>query len=229
MQAKDRLIFALDVNREDQVEYFMKELQGFVGCFKIGLELFTSLGPSIVEKVAKFVPVFLDLKIVDIPNTIKGVARVIGNMGATYSTIYGAAKYEGFKAAVEAAPKVKFLVVSALTSEERNQYTIPHMQCTNIIAKDAGIAGCICSGQEVRELKSHSTMSEDFLFVTPGIRPIPGAGDGDQKRVVTPYKAIMAGSDMMVVGRPIRTAKSPRIAAESIVSQIEMAMKELNK
>lgn len=238
MEAKKRIIFALDVQTVAEAEAFAALLKDHVGVFKIGLELFVACGPAVVEAVRKKAPgcgIFLDLKLHDIPETIKGAMRSASTLGADFVTVHTNDGSSLLKAAVEAGGASRILGVTVLTSLSADalkeagidiaKYKDPSdlvLQRASV-ARMAGCAGIVCSAEEAALVRKE--FGPDFLIVTPGIRS-EGDAIGDQKRVATPYEAIRNGADYIVVGRPIRKAPDPIKAAERIAAEIERALKE---
>jgi orotidine-5'-phosphate decarboxylase len=240
-QPKDYLIFPLDVPTMDDAIRYVSLLQDHVGVFKVGLELFIQAGPDIVHEIRKIAPqarIFLDLKLHDIPETVYRATQRIASLGITYATVHCGESKKMLEAAVKGADgKVQLLGVTVLTSVAKEDiqsagYAEPFAEdVTRLVlkkadlAKSAGFAGVICSGHEAGQIKE--TCGKSFLAVTPGIRPawdVP-AGD-DQARVMTPARAIQNGSDHLVIGRPIRDAKDPAVAAQQVLSEIEEAFQE---
>jgi orotidine-5'-phosphate decarboxylase len=229
MEAKERLIFALDVPNANQALKLVRQLEGHVGCFKIGLELFIAGGPDLVARVVERAPVFLDLKLHDIPATVGRAAAVAGRLGVRYLTVHADEGGRAVREAVEAAPETGILCVTVLTSVseedlkgvgyDKGVRELAHRRAQ--VAKDAKCRGVICSGQEAQELRQ--VLGPDRLIITPGIRP-EGTEAKDQRRVVTPAVAIKQGANLMVVGRPIRDADDPTEMADQIVAQIASAV-----
>jgi orotidine-5'-phosphate decarboxylase len=234
MNAKDRLIFPLDVPDADQARKYVRLLAKQVGVFKVGLELFVSEGPSIVDVIADLTDagIFLDLKFHDIPATVQRAIRS-GSCLQKVSFITVHCDPVLLEAVVsEVAEHMKILVVTVLTSLDskallslgiRQELAAEPIQLVlqrAAIAKQAGCAGIVCSGREVRAVKKE--FGEDLVVVTPGIRPDWGdVEQDDQARVVTPYLAVKNGADYLVVGRPISTASDPAAAAAKVVEEIE--------
>ena len=230
---KDRLIVALDAPDAEQARRLVRQLGDAAGFYKVGKELFTSVGPSIVrELVSGGKKVFLDLKFHDIPNTVAGAVRSAASLGVSMLTVHAAGGLQMLQAASEAAAqseaKPTVLAVTVLTS-----LTESELQQTGVgggleaqvlrlasLALQAGCGGIVASAQEAGRLRQ--SLGSAFTLVTPGIRPA-GAETADQARVVTPEAAILAGADYLVVGRPITQAGDPRQAAREIVEQIERA------
>jgi len=240
MNPKDRLIFALDVPEKKEAERYIKMLEGVVGCFKIGLELFISEGPDVVKMIQDHssANIFLDLKLHDIPATVRRALRSAEKLGVRYITIHST---EG-ETILEAAEEVKgsgleVLAVTVLTSTSvsslaslgiRDDINAAVLVLDRAVrAQNSGCAGVICSGEEAN-LVRHKC-GEGFKIVVPGIRPHWSnvAGD-DQSRIATPTQAIEDGADLIVVGRPIRDAEDPREAAQKIIDEIHQRDAGLN-
>lgn len=226
MQPGNRLIAALDVSTREQVEDLLIKLEGVPSWVKIGLELFTSLGPSIVEDVAKRGhAVMLDLKLHDIPETVARATAAVANLGAGLCTVHAAGGRHMLEAAVAGAGRMRILAVTVLTSLDETDLTdigaigpIESLVVRRaILATQAGCGGIVASPNEVAALRA--SLPSTSWIVTPGVRPA-GAALGDQKRVTTPAAARRAGADLVVVGRPIRDAASPAAMARSIVDEL---------
>jgi orotidine-5'-phosphate decarboxylase len=239
LSAKERLIFALDVPKSEDAWHYLRLLKEEVGLFKVGLELFMAEGPQVLGELAAALPggIFLDLKFHDIPATVQGALGRLPQ-GVAMTTVHSDQGLRGLKAMVQAlSPRVKVLAVTVLTSLSSNdllslgydpQYAQDPTRLVLLrarLAREAGCRGVICSGREARAVKD--ALGEDFLVVSPGIRPawalVPG---DDQQRPVTPYEAIKNGADYLVVGRPIRQAPDPVAAARQTVAEIEKALAE---
>ena len=226
---------ALDVPGEREISDLVEKLSGVVRCFKIGLEVFTSLGPRAVDIVAESGSrVFLDLKFHDIPNTVFRAVRAAARLRISLLTVHacgGAAMLRAAKEALlEEATDAKLLAVTVLTSVDRrvareemglegDLEEIALRWAT--MAQACGVDGVVASTSEAARIKKE--LGDDFLVVTPGIRP-RGEDMHDQKRVATPRDAIRAGSDMLVVGRPVTRATNPRAVALSIIQEIRGAL-----
>jgi orotidine-5'-phosphate decarboxylase len=226
---RDRLIVALDVPSVAAAEAMIARLGDSVTFYKIGYQLGYAGGLPLVRKLADAgKKVFLDLKLHDIGNTVaKGVESVAG-LGATFLTVH--AYPQTMKAAVEAraGSNLKILAVTVLTSyDDADLQTAGYrLGVSDLVklraeqAKAIGVDGLVCSAEEAANLRAiaGATMS----LVTPGIRPA-GSASGDQKRIMTPSRAIAAGADYLVVGRPVMEAADPKAAADAIVSEIQQA------
>ena len=233
--AKDYLIFPLDVPTLAEARRYVDILSDSVGLFKIGLELWARTGPDIVHAIQNAsggAGIFLDLKLHDIPETVRRTMAIIADLGVAFTTVHCGDSKNMLQAAVEGAGgKIDILGVTVLTSIDTDDlqtmgYADTYVQDMGRLvlkrasmAKDAGFAGVICSGQETGLIKKH--LGKDFLAVTPGIRPDwESAKSQDQKRVLTPARAIANGSDYLVIGRPIRDAVDPKSAADKIIQEI---------
>lgn len=230
-RARARLIVALDVPDRGQAIVLADRLAGHVGMLKIGLELFVAEGPAIVRELRERHPelgLFLDLKLHDIPNTMAGAIRSASSLGARFVTVHAGSGIDHLRACVsEAGDATGILAVTVLTSQDAHAcreagHTRTPAELVEIraaAAAEAGCAGLVCSGEE---LEAVSKVAPKLVRIVPGIRPA-GGEIGDQKRVMTPANAIVAGATHLVVGRPIRTANDPAAAADAIVAQIAHA------
>ncbi len=236
--ARERLIVALDVSSAAQAQEIVSSLGDSVSFYKVGMQLYTAEGPSIVrELIASGRRVFLDLKYHDIPNTVASAVREAGKLGASLLTVHGSGGSKMLRAATDAAresnPAMKVVAVTVLTSMDQDDLNeIMHGNLGEQVVYLAGLAlragchGVVSSAREVRAMRER--LGSDFLIVTPGGRPA-GAAHGDQARVVTPAEAISAGSTHLVVGRPITAATNPAQEAEKIIREIEQATQPLAK
>ena len=228
-EAKDYIVFPLDVASEAEARGLVELLAGEVGLFKVGLELFVRCGPSIVRHIHAAGPagVFLDLKLHDIPETVSRAMAGVAALGVRLATVHCGESPRMLAAAVAAAGPVRVLGITVLTSVSAAEARAAGFQeeLTQLVmrraaaAHAAGCAGIVCSGLEVAGVKAR--FGREFLAVTPGIRPAwAGAGKDDQARVATPAAAVTAGSDYLVIGRPIRDAADPREAARRVADEI---------
>lgn len=239
---KDYIIFPLDVATELEARRYVELLADRVGMFKVGLELFVRCGPDMVRFIHSTgaAGVFLDLKLHDIPATVSRAMAGIVELGARLATVHCGENPRMLEAAVSASGgRVGVLGITVLTSVSavdlaaagfREDLTVDLSQVVlkrATMAKAAGCAGIVCSGLEVRAIKA--AFGRDFLAVTPGIRPAWAAGTtDDQRRVTTPAEAVKAGSDYLVIGRPIRDARDPCEAALKIADEIGAAKKRID-
>lgn len=208
---RDKIIVAADVNTLDELKRLVEELASYVGCFKIGLELISSVGgPQAVEAVHSLGgKVFYDGKFCDIPNTVAGAARAVAGLGVWAFNVHTSAGQLSVREAVQEKGNSKVFGVTVLTSID-NQECIPlfgrtvdkavFMFATMLLAEEAD--GVICSPADLPELCLMDDQRHHLLKVTPGVRP-EWAAKGDQKRVATPAEAIAAAAHYLVIGRPI--------------------------
>lgn len=213
---------ALDLPRLDAAEALARKVAGHIGGIKLGLEFFCAHGHHGVHELHKLgLPIFLDLKLHDIPNTVAGAMQAIHVLEPAIVTIHaagGRAMMEDAKAA--AGENTKVVAVTVLTSldgADLNAIGVnaePHEQALRLaeLAQSAGLDGIVCSGHEVGAVHQQW---KDGYFVVPGLRPDTG-GNGDQKRIMTPRAARDAGASVLVVGRPISRAEDPLAAARAI-------------
>jgi orotidine-5'-phosphate decarboxylase len=225
LQPRDRLIVALDVSSVEAAQAMVARLGDAVSFYKIGYQLGFSGGLAFARTLTDAgKQVFVDLKLHDIGNTVAQGVRSVAQLGATFLTVH--AYPQTMRAAVEAREAgLRILAVTVLTSHDDSDlieagYT---MSVSELVARRAaqaraiGVDGLVCSGEEVAKLRG--IVGEGLALVTPGIRPA-GADPAEQKRIATPAAAIAAGSDYLVVGRPIIAAIDPKAAAEAIVAEI---------
>jgi orotidine-5'-phosphate decarboxylase len=225
-----RIALALDVPDLGTAKALIEKTREHVGTFKVGLELYTAVGPAAVDAVhAAGAKCFLDLKLHDIPATMaRSVARA-SSMGVAYLTVHGAAGLEALRQAHDNAGVTRLLAVTVLTSLDAAALEAIGLsggpkQAADRLAKlawSAGLRGFVTSPHECSVLRD--AFGKEAFLVTPGIRPA-GAKPGDQKRVMTPADAILAGADLLVVGRPIRDAKDPAKVATEIARQVQLAL-----
>jgi orotidine-5'-phosphate decarboxylase len=229
--ARDRLIVPLDLPDVAAAEAMIARLGDSVTFYKIGYQLAFAGGlPLIRQLLDKGKKVFADLKLHDISNTVARGVESVAKLGATFLTVH--AYPQTMKAAVEARGEagLKILAVTVLTSYDDGDlhaagYRLGVSDLVQARARQAqaqGVDGLVCSPDEAAALRQ--IVGHEMSLVTPGIRPA-GAASGDQKRIMTPARAIAAGSDYLVVGRPILEAADPNAAAEAIVAEIEQALK----
>jgi len=237
-KAKDYIIFPLDVSSVKTAKQYVETLSESVGMFKIGLELFIRSGPDIINfiKTSGATGVFLDLKLHDIPETVSRAMQNIADLGVAFATVHCGETSRMLEAAVKGGKdKVGVLGVTVLTSvlnedlKSAGFRKIYYDDLTSLVikraamAKQAGCKGIVCSALEVKMIKE--TFGQDFIAVTPGIRPgWDAGGKNDQRRVTTPARAVENGSDYLVIGRPIRDAKDPKDAAVRIAEEIETVL-----
>jgi orotidine-5'-phosphate decarboxylase len=232
-EARQKIIFALDVHGLDDIDRWADTLAGKVGMFKVGKELFTSCGPAAVKAVQRHGgQVFLDLKYHDIPNTVASAMCEAARLGVQMANLHALGGAEMMETAVSAVHKEfsdterpRLLAVTILTSstvDTLRQVGIEHSVQDMVVrlarlAKASGMDGVVASPLEIGLIRE--ACGPDFLIVTPGVRP-PFAAIDDQKRIMTPAEAISSGADYLVIGRPIAKAEDPVQAAEWIVAEI---------
>jgi len=230
------LIVALDFDSKEKALKLVKELGDSVKYYKVGLELFSRAGIDVVREISLMgKKVFLDLKYHDIPNTVKSAARVAVEAGVFMYNLHALGGFElmrevaefnreyAEKLGVERPLLIAVTVLTSMKEEDLKEVGIEKPLEDEVLrlaelAKRAGLDGVVCSAKEVRLIKNN--LGEDFITVTPGIRPLWAAKD-DQKRVVTPKMAKELGTDFIVVGRPITRAEDPKKAAERILEELQ--------
>lgn len=237
MDARDRLITALDFPTFDRAKALVEELGDAVTFYKVGMELFYGAGPDIIRYLKdKDKKVFLDLKLQDIPNTVAHSLAVLTRLGADIMNVHavGGPKMmaEGMKAVKEAAelgrPAPKLIAVTVLTSMDEAQwkplnYAKPigeEVLDLAALTKESGLDGVVASPREAAGIREKC--GKDFLIVTPGVRPA-WAATNDQSRIATPAAAIGNGSTHLVVGRPITQAENKQEAVRKILEEMEGA------
>ncbi|GMQ94918.1 MAG: orotidine-5'-phosphate decarboxylase [Patescibacteria group bacterium] len=237
VDAKDKIIVALDVSSLDEVKSLVKELAPNVGYFKVGLQLLTAAGaPQVVGLLHGLGgKVFLDGKFNDIPNTVGEASAAAAKLGVAMFNVHASAGIKAMKAAVQNKGSSQVLAVTVLTSlgEDSTRLIFGSSSKAKVLqfardAKIAGMDGIICSSQELEFLGKHEELAS-LLKVTPGIRP-EWAAKGDQKRISTPAEAIKAGATTLVIGRPItkppQEVGMPADAAKRIALEITSVLEE---
>lgn len=240
IQARDRLILAVDTSSMEEARQYLDELHEHVGVFKIGLQLFTRYGPEILKVFqSKGAKIFLDCKFLDIPNTVAKASEEATAHGVQMFTIHACGGTSMLSASADAVqkkaaqlqiPAPTILAVTVLTSISQtvlaNELNVsaPLEEQVLKLAKQCqenGVTGIVASPEESARLRQE--LGTTMLIVTPGVRP-SWADANDQSRFTTPFEAIKNGSDYLVVGRPITQAKDPKDAARKIVAEIEEAL-----
>lgn len=232
-QARERIIFALDVKDFSEAEKWASLIGDKVGMFKIGKQLYTACGPEAVRMIQRHGgEVFLDLKYHDIPNTVAMATVEAARLGVKLCNLHALGGYEMMARTMEElqkscgdAPRSKVLAVTILTSSTEEtlrqigiEYPVSEMVVRLAsLAKKAGVDGVVASPQEVPLIRQ--ACGDDFLIVTPGVRPVFASAD-DQKRIMTPAEAMAQGADYLVIGRPISAAADPLAAIEAIVAEM---------
>ncbi|MDH3234750.1 MAG: orotidine-5'-phosphate decarboxylase [Alphaproteobacteria bacterium] len=221
---------AIDTPDLATAERLAGDLAGAVDGIKLGLEFFAANGPAAVERLAGAgLPIFLDVKLHDIPNTVAGAVRALMPLGPSILTVHAGGGRAMLEAAVEAretaSGRTRIVGVTVLTSlddddlgrmgwAEGSQATVARLARE---AQSGGLDGIVCSPREAAAMRA--AFGPDFFLVVPGIRPA-WAATGDQKRVTTPAEAVAAGADVLVIGRPITAAERPAEAAQKIAAEL---------
>jgi orotidine-5'-phosphate decarboxylase len=234
---RKRIAVALDASERSRILDLARLVGPEVGVLKVGLEAFCAHGPELVREVAAIAPVFLDLKLHDIPNTVGGAAAAAARTGASILNVHAGGGLEMMRAAGERAreaaaaaglPVPRVIAVTVLTSLDAAALSAVGLAGTPreaalrlaLLARQAGLDGVVCSPEEIAAIRS--ACGPEFLLVVPGIRPA-GSEAGDQKRIATPGAAARAGADLLVIGRPITGAPDPAAAARAIAAEIDAA------
>ncbi len=220
MNEAPKIVVALDYDNKKSALSLVDQLDPKLAAVKVGKEMFTLFGPKFVKKLVKRdFNVFLDLKFHDIPNTVAKACRAAAELGVWMTNVHATGGVKMMKMANDAIQnfgkdKPLLIAVTMLTSmDEANYSKLGYQktlaeQVTHLagLTKESGLDGVVCSAWEAQTLKQ--AFGQDFKLVTPGIRPM-GSDVGDQSRIMTPSKAIQAGSDYLVIGRPITQADNP--------------------
>src|SRR5258706_6586759 len=233
MAKSNPIYVALDTPSLERALELAGQVKPFVGGVKVGLEFFSANGPQGVRAViAGGLPVFLDLKLHDIPNTVAGAMKSLAPLGASIVNVHASGGAAMMKAAADALaaakPRPKLIAVTVLTSLEAADLASmgvagdPLQQVSRLakLAQSSGADGVVCSPQEIAAVPA--ACGRDVPIVTPGVRPDLGVKD-DQKRVMTPEEALAAGADILVIGRPITGAPDPAVAARAIAMSLGCA------
>ena len=234
--ADDRLIVALDFHSMDNVKTLVAELGDSVMYYKVGMELFYSVGSEVITYLREQgKEIFLDLKLHDIPNTAAQGLASLTKLGATMLNVHASGGYTMMKTAVENLQKQadalnisrpKLIAVTILTSMNETDWQglgqpmeiQEQVVRLATLAKAAGLDGVVASPREAQSIRH--ACGADFLIVTPGVRPI-GTAVNDQSRIATPASALQNGASHLVIGRPITAAQNPREAALKIIAEME--------
>src|SRR3954467_11756942 len=228
------IFVALDTTDPDYARQLAERVRGSVGGLKLGLEFFNAHGPDGIRPFLDMgMPVFLDLKYHDIPNTVAGAARAAAALGVSILNVHAQGGAAMMRAALEAvksvSPSTQLIAVTMLTS--LSDEDLPSVGLTPPVAdqvlrlaaltQQAGLDGVVCSAHEIARLRAE--LGPDFMLVVPGIRPA-GAAVGDQRRVMGPAEACGAGADILVIGRPITAAPDPGLAAREIAQSLGISV-----
>lgn len=235
MNPTERIFCAIDTPDLDRALSIASAVKGNVGGLKLGLEFYSALGPDGIRQISALgVPVFLDLKFHDIPNTVGGAIKALGPLGPKMITIHTfgglqmmkAAKQASLEAAKENGVKAPLIlgvtVLTSLDDQDLRSMGVGSNAADQVVtlaglAQKAGLDGIVCSPLEISRIREK--FGDGLKLVVPGIRPV-GAEAGDQKRVMTPGEAIKNGADYLVIGRPITGAANPAAAARAIAQSL---------
>lgn len=229
---RDKLCVALDGSDRDWITSTARALAPHIGWLKLGLEAFTAFGPELVREMAGIgTPVFFDIKLHDIPNTVRRAAANCAATGAAMFNVHASGGRAMLEAALQGAadgapshpPKViAVTVLTSLDHEALSELGLEHAPGDLVVrwarlAKEVGLDGVVASALEAPAVRREC--GPDFLIVTPGIRPA-WSSTGDQRRIMSPSEAVAAGADILVIGRPITGAESPIEAASRIIEEL---------
>ena len=229
INARDRLILALDVPSAAEAERLVEQVQDQITFIKVGLELYTAAGPEIVQRLLqRGKRVFLDLKFLDIEETVKRATERVAAMGVEFLTIHANRKALGAAVKGRGNSPLKLLAVTVLTNFDSQdlremgiQRTVQELVTARaLLAAEMGCDGVVASGEEPGVLRPK--VGPRFVIVTPGVRPAARDVD-DHARATTPTQTIAAGADYLVIGRPIRAANDPASAAAAILAEMQAA------
>ena len=225
------IIVAIDKNSETEAYELSKELRGHIGAIKLGLEYFDTFGPEGIIKIQNLdIPIFLDLKIHDIPQTVKKTIDSISSLKPAILNIHALGGKKMMEYALDAvsksSPETYLIAVTILTSLDNDDLRMMGIDIStkklvsNLakLAKEIGLSGVVCSSEEIKMVRE--SCGNNFKIIVPGIRP-EGSNKNDQKRVMTPKEAIILGADHLVIGRPITESKDPKNTAIEIINSIK--------
>lgn len=237
---KQKLMLALDFDSREKAEDWVHRLKAHVGCFKVGLQLFTKEGPELVRSIrARGGRIFLDVKYHDIPTTVAKACEAAASLGVDFVNVHALGGKAMMKAAAQALkataermrlPRTRLLAVTVLTSHDARSLrrdvglrAKPEAEVRRLalLAKDAGCDGVVCSPREIKPVRA--ACGPGFIIVTPGVRPA-GAPKQDQKRTLTAGQAVAAGADHLVVGRPVTEAADPVEAVQALARDMHAAL-----
>jgi len=225
------IIVAIDKNSEVEAYELTEELVGQVGAIKLGLEFFDTYGPDGIRNLQKLkIPIFLDLKIHDIPQTVKRTIDTLSSLKPDILNVHALGGKKMMQLALESlsknSPHTQLVAVTILTSLDDTDLQMMEMNTStkNLVSslakltKQSGLSGVVCSSEEIKLVRE--ACGKNFRIIVPGIRP-DGSDKNDQKRTMTPKEAISLGADHLVIGRPITESKDPRNATIEIVNSIK--------
>jgi len=225
------IILAVDTKSDLEAYEISQEVSGYVGAIKLGLEYFDTYGPEGIRKIQEIgIPIFLDLKLHDIPMTVKKTIETLSDINPAIINVHAFGGQQMMKYALEglgeASKNTSLVAVTVLTSLNDDDMAIlginyPVKDLVKNLAKltkDSGLAGVVCSAEEIVLVRK--VCGKDFIIIVPGIRP-EGSQKDDQKRVMTPKQAISLGADYLVIGRPITKSKDPLSKVKEILKSIQ--------
>ena len=225
------IILAVDTKSDLEAYEISQEVSGYVGAIKLGLEYFDTYGPEGIRKIQEIgIPIFLDLKLHDIPMTVKKTIETLSDINPAIINVHAFGGQQMMKYALEglgeASKNTSLVAVTVLTSLNDDDMTIlgidypvkDLVQNLAKLTKDSGLAGVVCSAEEIVLVRK--VCGKDFIIIVPGIRP-EGSQKDDQKRVMTPKQAISLGADYLVIGRPITKSKDPLSKVKEILKSIQ--------
>ncbi|MFL2834362.1 MAG: orotidine-5'-phosphate decarboxylase [Alphaproteobacteria bacterium] len=225
------IILAIDTKSDLEAYEISQEVSGYVGAIKLGLEYFDTYGPEGIRKIQEIgIPIFLDLKLHDIPMTVKKTIETLSDINPAIINVHAFGGQQMMKYALEglgqASKNTSLVAVTVLTSLNDDDMAIlginypvkDLVQNLAKLTKDSGLAGVVCSAEEIALVRK--VCGKDFKIIVPGIRP-EGSQKDDQKRVMTPKQAISLGADYLVIGRPITQSKDPLSKVKEILKSIQ--------
>jgi orotidine-5'-phosphate decarboxylase len=225
------IILAIDTKSDLEAYEISQEVSGYVGAIKLGLEYFDTYGPEGIRKIQEIgIPIFLDLKLHDIPMTVKKTIETLSDINPAIINVHALGGQQMMKYALEglgqSSKNTSLVAVTVLTSLNDDDMAIlginypvkDLVQNLAKLTKDSGLAGVVCSAEEIALVRK--VCGKDFKIIVPGIRP-EGSQKDDQKRVMTPKQAISLGADYLVIGRPITQSKDPLSKVKEILKSIQ--------
>jgi len=225
------IILAIDTKSDIEAYEISQEVSGYVGAIKLGLEYFNTYGPEGIRKIQEIgIPIFLDLKLHDIPMTVKKSIETLSDINPAIINVHAFGGQQMMKYALDGlgqeSKNTSLVAVTVLTSLNDDDMTIlgidyavkDLVQNLAKLTKDSGLAGVVCSAEEITLVRK--VCGKDFIIIVPGIRP-EGSQKDDQKRVMTPKQAISLGADYLVIGRPITQSKDPLSKVKEILKSIQ--------
>jgi orotidine-5'-phosphate decarboxylase len=225
------IILAIDTKSDIEAYEISQEVSGYVGAIKLGLEYFNTYGPEGIRKIQEIgIPIFLDLKLHDIPMTVKKSIETLSDINPAIINVHAFGGQQMMKYALDGlgqeSKNTSLVAVTVLTSLNDDDMTIlgidyavkDLVQNLAKLTKDSGLAGVVCSAEEIALVRK--VCGKDFIIIVPGIRP-EGSQKDDQKRVMTPKQAISLGADYLVIGRPITQSKDPLSKVKEILKSIQ--------